>query len=189
MKTVKTFINLAITSSLTLFISPCVLAKTPEQGAGVVTLGGEVIDSACGLELASVDQSIEMPHEPIGRLLRNTMGAPHPFQLRLVNCSLTRPDPLRPGQTLPDWEHLQVTFDGPPDRDGRSFAASGDSQGIAFHIWDATGQESVPGEPMPLKPLIEGDMTLHYTLRLVGNGLPLLPGAHSAAVRFKLEYF
>lgn len=185
----KTFISLAITSSLTMLGSPYLFAQTLAQGNGVVTLGGEVIDSACGLELASADQSIEMPPEPIGRLLRNTIGAPHPFQLRLVNCSLSRPDPNRPGTNLPDWQHLRVMFDGPSDRDGRSFAATGDSQGVAFHIWDAAGQESVPGEPMALVPIVEGDMTLHYTLRVVGNGLQMTPGAHRAAVRFKLEYF
>jgi fimbrial protein len=32
-------------------------------------------------------------------------------------------------------------------------------------------------------------MTLDYTLSLIGNGLPLIVGPHSAAVRFKLEYF
>jgi len=186
---VKTIISFAVTSSLMLFISPWVAADTPAQGDGLVTLGGEIIDSACGLELVSADQTIEMRPEPIGRLLRNAIGDPHPFQLRLVNCSLTRPDPSRPDVNLPDWQHLQVTFDGPRDRDGRSFAAFGGSQGVALHIWDAAGQESVPGEPMPLLPLVEGDMTLHYTLRLVGNGLPLMPGAHGAAVRFKLEYF
>lgn len=184
----KTLISLTVSASLAV-ISPEVTAKTPAQGDGVVTLGGEVIDSACGLELASADQSIEMPPEPIGRLLRNTMGEPHPFRLRLVNCSLTRPDPLRPGQTLPDWEHLRVTFDGPRDREGRSFAATGLSQGVAFHIWDAAGQESVPGEPMPLVPLKEGDMSLDYTVRLIGNGFQLMPGDHRAAVRFELEYF
>lgn len=183
----NTFISLAITSSLMMLISPDVLAQG--QGDGVVTLGGEIIDSACGLELSSVDQTIEMPAEPIGRLLRDALGAPHPFQLRLVNCTLTRPDPDRPGATLPDWEHLRVTFDGARDRDGRSFAASGLSQGVALHIWDSLGQESIPGERMPPHPLNEGDMTLNYTLRLVGNGLQVLPGAHGAAVRFKLEYF
>ncbi|WP_395607360.1 fimbrial protein [Pseudomonas sp. B22129] len=183
----KTFISLAITTSLMTLISPCAVAQN--QGDGVVTLGGQIIDSACGLELSSVDQTIEMPAEPIGRLLRNALGAPHPFQLRLINCSLTRPDPNRPGATLPDWEHLRVTFDGARDRDGRSFAASGLSQGVALHIWDSRGEESVPGERMTPHPLNEGDMTLNYTLRLVGNGLQMLPGAHSAAVRFKLEYF
>jgi hypothetical protein len=38
-------------------------------------------------------------------------------------------------------------------------------------------------------PLSEGDMTLHFTLHFVGNGLPIVAGAHRAAVRFKLEYF
>ena len=185
----KTFISLAITSSLTIFISPYLGAQETAQGDGVLTLGGEVVDSACALELASADQSIEMTPEPIGRLLRNARGQPYPFQLRLVNCSLSRPDPSRPGTSLPDWQHLQVTFDGPRDREGRSFAAFGNSQGVAFHIWDAAGEESIPGKPMALQPLAEGDMTLHYTLRLVGNGLPLLPGAHGAAVRFKLDYF
>ena len=185
----KTFINLTLAASLATLLSPDATAQTHAQGDGVVTMSGEIIDSACGLELASADQSIEMPPEPIGRLLRNTVGAPHPFQLRLVNCSLSRPDPNRPGASLPDWQHLRVTFDGFRDREGRSFAASGDSQGVAFHIWDASGQESVPGVPMALKPLAEGDMTLDYTLRLVGNGLPMLPGAHIAAVRFELEYF
>ncbi|MFL1495443.1 fimbrial protein [Pseudomonas antarctica] len=185
----NTFISLAITSSLTMLINPYVFAQTPAQGAGVVTLGGVVVDSACGLELTSADQSIEMDPEPIGRLLRNTEGAPHPFQLRLVNCTLTRPDPSRPGATLPDWEHLRVMFDGPRDREGRSFAALGDSQGVAFHIWDSTGEESIPGEPMAPHPLAEGDMTLNYILRLVGNGLPLGAGAHRVAVRFTLEYF
>ncbi|MEB0046566.1 MULTISPECIES: fimbrial protein [unclassified Pseudomonas] len=185
----KTFISLAVTSSLTMLISPWVFAQDAAQGEGVVTLGGEVIDSACGLEAATFDQTIEMTPEPIGRLLRDGRGQLHPFQLRLINCSLSRPDPSRPGASLPDWEHLRVTFDGPTDREGRSFAAFGSSQGVAFHIEDAAGQESIPGRPMALYPLVDGDMTLNYTLRLVGNGVPLFAGPHSAAVRFKLEYF
>jgi fimbrial protein len=186
---VKTFISLAIGSSLTMFISPWVFAQADAQGDGVVTLGGVVIDSACGLETATVDQTIEMDSEPIGRLLRDGEGQKKPFQLRLVNCSVTRPDPSRPGATLPDWEHLRVTFDGPADRGGRSFAAFGSSQGVAFHIQDAAGEESVPGVPMALHPVVDGDMTFNYTVHLVGNGVPLLAGDHTAAVRFKLEYF
>ncbi|KRP46707.1 fimbrial protein [Pseudomonas libanensis] len=185
----KTFISLAVTSSLTMFISAFAFAKSASQGEGIVTLGGEVVDSACGLELSSIDQTIEMPPEPVGRLLRNTRGADHPFQLRLVNCTLSRPDPSRPGASLPDWKHMQVTFEGPTDRAGLSFAVFGGSQGVALHIVDSAGQESIPGQRMDPRPLAEGDMTLNYRFFLVGNGLPLAVGAHSAAVRFKLEYF
>lgn len=185
----KTFISLAVASSLTMFLSPWACAQAEPQGDGVVTLGGTVIDSACGLESNSLDQTIEMASEPIGRLLRDGEGQTQSFQLRLVNCSLSRPDPLRPGASLPDWEHVRVTFDGATDRDGHSFAAFGGSQGVAFHIEDASGEECAPGKPMGLYPLVEGDMTLNYTIRLVGNGVPLLAGDHTAAVRFKLEYF
>lgn len=185
----KTFISLATAASLALLISPCVFAQVSTQGDGVVTMGGEVVDSACGLEAASVDQTIEMKPDPIGRLLRQGRGEPRPFQLRLVNCELSRTDPTRPHISLPDWQHLRVTFDGPDDGDGRSFAVFGDSKGVALIIEDAAGQRGVPGEAMAPYPLVDGDMTLHYTLRLVGNGRPLAAGSHSAAVRFKLEYF
>ncbi len=185
----KIFISLAITSFLTMFLSPCVVAQTPAQGDGVVTLGGEVVDSACGLELVSVDQTIDIAPEPIGRFLRRARGGDQSFQLRLVNCTLSRTDPLRPGVTLPDWQHLRVTFDGPTDRGGRSFAVFGGSQGVALNIEDAVGQVSIPGQPMTPHPLSEGDITLHYTLHFIGNGLPMVAGAHRAAVRFKLEYF
>jgi fimbrial protein len=182
-------IHIPIAFSVTLLLGPCVFAQSSSQGEGVVTLGGEVVDSACGLELSSLDQTVEMPAEPVGRLLRNTRGETHPFQLRLVNCTLSRPDPSRPGGTLPDWQHMRVTFDGPTDRSGRSFAVFGGSQGVALHIVDSAGEESVPGERMAPRPLSEGSMTLDYTLSLIGNGLPLIVGPHSAAVRFKLEYF
>lgn len=185
----KTFISLAISSSLVMFISPGVVAQEPAQGDGLVTLGGEVVDSACGLELVSVDQTIDMDPEPIGRFLRRARGQDQSFQLRLVNCTLSRTDPSRPGVTLPDWQHLRVTFDGPTDRGGRSFAVFGGSQGVALNIEDSAGQLSVPGQPMTPHPLTEGDMTLHYTLHFVGNGLPIVAGAHRTAVRFKLEYF
>ena len=82
-----------------------------------------------------------------------------------------------------------MTFDGPTDRAGLSFAVFGGSQGVALHIVDAAGEESIPGQRMSPTPLSEGDMTLNYRFYLVGNGLPLVVGAHSAAVRFKLEYF
>ena len=98
----NTFMHLAAASSLTVFIAPWVFAQATTQGDGTVLLGGQVVDSACGLEVTTVDQTIEMAPEPIGRLLRYGQGNTQPFELRLVNCSLTRPAPSRPGQNLPD---------------------------------------------------------------------------------------
>lgn len=182
-------IRLAATFSLLVFAASFVSVQASSRDEGVVEFGGEIIDTACGLEVGSAYQVIEMPAEPIGQLLRSGFGKPHPFQLRLVNCSLSRPDLSISGPRLPDWQHVQVTFDGARDRGGLSFTTFGDSQGVALNIADEFGQESVPGKPMARQPLRDGSVALNYTLRLVGNGLPMVAGSHSAAVRFKLEYF
>lgn len=187
----KALSALAVTYSLVLFTTSCiaVAATRQDQGSGVVTLGGQILDSACALDTNSDYQLIEMEPVPVGRMVREGESPPHPFLLRLVQCSLTRPDPSRPGQYLPDWEHVRVTFEGLTDMAGRSFAAIGSSQGVALHITDMNGRESIPGVPMSLTPLTGKDQVLHYTLRLIGNGSPMAVGTHRAAVRFRLEYF
>lgn len=160
-----------------------------DQGQGKVNLGGEIFDAACNLEVTDTYQTIEMDPTPIGRLARDGQGEPHPFTLRLVNCALTRHSAIRLGESLPDWQHVRVTFDGTDDRGGRSFGIIGSSQGVALHITDAEGRESFPGIPMPLSALTGKDQVLHYTLRLVGNNRLMAVGSHRAAVRFRLEYF
>lgn len=176
---------------LVLFSTLClpVFAASHNQGNGVVVLGGQILDSACALDSNSAYQVIEMDPVPMGRLIREGESEPHPFTLRLVQCSLTRPDPARPGRYLPDWEHVRVTFEGVTDRGGRSFAAIGSSQGVALHITDVNGRESIPGVSMDLTPLTGGDQELHYVLQLIGNDSPMAVGNHRAAVRFRLEYF
>lgn len=181
----------AFTCVLVMFATSClpVFAGQQHQGSGLVTLEGQILDSACALDASSAYQVIDMTPVPVGRLIREGESDPHPFSLRLVKCSLTRPDPARPGHYLPDWEHVRVTFEGLTDREGRSFAALGSSQGVALHITDANGQESIPGVPMDLTPLAGEDMVLNYVLQLVGNDQPMAVESHRAAVRFRLEYY
>lgn len=166
-----------------------VLAAPHNQGNGVVVLGGQILDSACALDASSIYQVIEMDPVPMGRLIREGKSQPHPFSLRLIKCSLMRPAPSNPGRYLPDWEHVRVTFEGVTDRGGRSFAVIGSSQGVALHITDVNGRESIPGVSMDLTPLTGEDQVLHYVLQLIGNDSPMAVGNHRAAVRFRLEYF
>lgn len=186
MRLLSTFVA---TSALALSLSPFMVASAAGQGSGVVTLEGQLIDSACALEAGSAHQVIEMELASMGQLIRQGESQPHPFSLRLVKCSLSRPDPSRPGTYLPDWQHVRVTFDGQADSGTRFFGTAGSSQGIALSITDRQGHESAPGVPMPLIPLTGDDQVLRYTLQLVGNGRPMVVGTHRAAVRFRLEYF
>lgn len=182
---------LAATYPLILFstLSLPVLAAPHNQGNGVVVLGGKIIDSACALAANSAYQVIEMEPVSVGEIIREGGGEIHPFSLRLVKCSLRRPAPSRPGSYLPDWEHVRVTFEGLTDREGRSFAAIGSSQGVALRITDVSGRESIPGVPMDLMQLTGDDQELHYALQLISNGRPLAVGSYRAAVRVRLEYF
>ena len=186
---VRVFSTLVVTSSLLISSAPFPVASAASQGQGIVTLEGQFVDSACALDADSAYQLIEMDPVPLGRLIRDGDGDPHPFSLRLVACTLTRPDPESPGEYLPDWQHVRVTFEGLTDREGRSFAAQGSSQGVALHITDMQGRESIPGVPMPMTPVSAGDQALHYIVQLVGNNRPMVVGAHRAAVRFRLEYY
>lgn len=159
------------------------------QGGGRVTLEGQIVDSACALDASSAYQLVEFDPLPMGQLIRQGQSLPKIFTLRLIKCSLSRPDSFRPGSYLPDWQHVRVTFDGLADASGRLFAIGGAARGLALRIADTQGQESIPGVPMPLAPLTGADQELHYTLQLVGNGRPVAVGSHRTAVRFRLEYF
>ena len=120
----------ALATSLVLLTLSVNTVLAAGQGSGIVRLGGEIIDTACTLDTGSAFQIIEMDPAPVGRLIREGEGDPHPFTLRLVGCSLTRYDPDHIGERLPDWQHVRVTFEGEPDREGRSFAATGPRKGL-----------------------------------------------------------
>ena len=160
-----------------------------QQGNGRVTLVGEILDSACALDASSAYQVIDMDLLSMGSLIRHNVGELRAFSLRLIKCSLTRPDPGRPGSNLPDWQHVRVTFDGVTDSGGRYFAALGTASGLALRITDWQGRESRPGVSMSLLPLNGNDQELRYALQLVGTGRPMVVGSHRTSLRFRLEYF
>lgn len=180
-----------VACSLAIFITSLVSVSAAQvnQGNGRVTLQGQILDSACALDANSAYQVVEFEPLPMGQLIRQGEGIPRPFTLRLVKCSLARPDPSRPGAYLPDWQHVRVTFDGQADSDGRFFSIGGTVRGLALRIADTQGQESKPGVPMFLTPLTGEDQELRYNLKLVGNGRPMAVGSYRTAVRFRLEYF
>jgi type 1 fimbria pilin len=157
-------------------------APTASAGNGSVSMTGAIIDTACAIDIGSRTQSIVLPTLPVGQLIREGQGPTHPFAIRLVNCTLSRPDPREP-----NWQTFQVTFDGPAD--GTRFRIAGAAQGIALQIADGDGRVALPGIALPLQAVKPGTLVLPYTLRLVGNTQPLQPGDYRAAIRFKLDYY
>lgn len=154
-----------------------------EQGHGTVHMNGTILDSACSVDTASRDQTIDMLTQPASDIISAGEGLPRPFSIRLVNCTLNRTS----AQPLPDWQYFQVTFDG--EHDGQAFGVDGQARGIALQIRDAQDVVAVPGEPMPAGNIAPGDLVMNYTLRLVGDGESMQPGDYHTTIRYKLDYY
>jgi type 1 fimbria pilin len=173
-------------------VAPCILigtlippqtqAATQAQGWGRINMQGAIIDTACAIAAGSREQIIDMGSIPVADIIRDGQGITKPFSIELINCILTRPN-----NTLPDWRHFQVTFDG--EADGELFGVQGEAKGVALQIADGQGNIATPGKPLPLGDISLGAMQLKYAMRLVSNSQAVRAGAYSTAVRFKLDYY
>ncbi|EIT7186890.1 MAG: fimbrial protein [Serratia marcescens] len=172
-----------ISSLLTaLSFSPMGQASMLVQGWGRVNMEGSILDTACAIEAGSRDQSVDMSTLPLSQIIRDGVGVKRPFTIRLINCVRARPDP-----TLPDWQRFRVTFDG--EGHNGLFQVQGSARGVALQITDTQGNIALPGKALPAGDIIPGNMSLNYSLRLVGNQQVLRAGEYRSAVRFKLDYY
>lgn len=167
---------------LSAFILMSASALAANQGRGEVTVNGRIIASACAIETASRDQTINMGASPIGQIIRDGQGEKRDFSIQLVNCALEKFNP-----ELADWRYFQVTFDG--REDGGLFAIDGDAKGIALKITDDFGNVAAPGVPVEQYAIQPGAMTMNYGLRVVGNNQLMKAGDYSSTVRFKMDYY
>ncbi|TFZ52759.1 type 1 fimbrial protein [Serratia proteamaculans] len=163
-----------------LFSSPVGFAA--DQGHGRVTMNGSIIDSACALDTESRYQTIDMLTQPASEIISEGFGHSRPFTLHLINCQLQQAD-----NPTESWQHFAITFDGIKSSTG--FGINGDAEGIALQIRDANGNIAEPGMSMPVSDLTAGEMSLNYTMRLVGNGENLKSGSYHSAIRYKLDYY
>jgi type 1 fimbria pilin len=147
---------------------------------GKVGWKGLVIESACALHPSSYEQHIVASEISPDRLIRNGGSELHPFSVSLINCSLKR-------KNKDDWTAFTITFDGESDRG--YFALKGSGAGLAIEIQDERGHIALPGKSMEPHPVVEGEKTLNYHLRLVGNSELLRPGNHFALIKYKLDYY
>lgn len=157
-------------------------AEAGSQGSGRVDVNGSIVETACAIDTPSRYQVVDMGVVSIGRLNREGRGSAHPFSIRLIACSLSRPS-----AHLSPWRYFQVTFEGQSENE--AFVLAGDARGIAVQIADEAGNIASPGLPLLPKEVTPGGRVLSYFLRLVGNGAVLRAGEYNAVVRFRMDYY
>lgn len=144
---------------------------------GVVTMNGEIINSACNLDTPSRDQTIDMLTQPVSEIASEGTGLARPFDIQLENCNTS----------FSRNQYFRVTFDG--KRDGTAFGVDGDAEGVGLQIRTKNGVVAVPGEAMPAEDIDDSSMRLKYTLRLIADGGDLQAGAYHTTIRYKIDYY
>lgn len=155
-------------------------ASMKDTHQGRVSMGGNIIESACAIHPDSHQQTLTLKEASADRFIKLGQGELHPFRIKLLNCSPAKKDGDK-------WVAFDITFHGIPD--GENFALSGDSQGMAIEIQDDRGFVARPGVAMPMHPVPEGEKSLSYFVRLVGNAKLLRGGSHFASLNYKLDYY
>ncbi|AQT55473.1 pilin (plasmid) [Serratia marcescens] len=176
------YITAVVFFCLSTLLPPPVLATSKLAGWGRVNMQGDIIDTACAIDVNSRDQTIDIGVVPLVDIVRDGQGRAKSFFINLVNCQIERSD-----DKLSDWKQFHVTFDG--ETEGELFGVRGEASGVALQIADRLGNIALPGEPMPLEHIAAGNMQLSYSLRLMANNRALKAGNYSSSIRFKLDYF
>lgn len=120
-----------LTSSLLLGISSVAVAS--EQGMGLVTMNGQIQESACSIHTDDIWQEIPFGVISYNDLDQEGKAIIKPFAVRLVNCSLERSD----GGL---WQSVNITFSGETEVFRRDiFKVYGDAQGLGLRIHSQVG--------------------------------------------------
>ncbi|MDD0972843.1 fimbrial protein [Pseudomonas fontis] len=152
---------------------------------GRLALHGIIIDVPCNIQVGDQRQVLEMGNVPIAQIVRDGESVSVPFAIGLRDCHLN--DQSTQASMLRAPQQFHMRFDG--IEEGGRFALSGSLSGVALKIQDAQGREVSPGVPTEAALLKAGDVDVHYSLSLVGNGKLLKAGEHRTTVGFQVIYF
>lgn len=160
---------------------------------GVLQVRGALTESACRLEMSSARQTVQLGETGTGRLQNvGDRGTPVAFELQLLDC-LRSPAGSRGSRTggltwAANQPAVTVSFSAPADADSPQLVQVQGVTGLALRMTDPLGQDvrlGSRGQPLFLTP---GQNTLAYTVVPERTRAPLVAGAYSAAVDFRLSY-
>lgn len=152
-----------------------------DNGHGRVTMIGSIIDTACAIDINSIDQTVEMGVIPVSRIIRDGQSGKKSFTINLVKCILNKSN-----KDLTKWQYFTITFDGL--NDGGLFSVEGNAKGIAIRIIDESGNVATPGVALPPEEIEAGDMPLKFSIQLVSNHQALHAGEYNSIIKFKMDY-
>jgi type 1 fimbria pilin len=160
---------------------------------GVLHVRGALTESACRLEMASARQDVDLGDTGTARLQQpGDRGKPTAVRLQLRDCLRSPANTADPRSGNLLWSTAQpavsVSFIAPADADSPQLVKVNGVSGLALRLTDALGRDvrlGSRGAPLLLTP---GQDALVYSVAPERTRAPLLAGAYSAQVDFRLSY-
>lgn len=149
---------------------------------GKVSMAGEILNSACDIELQNHFQTIKMANDTVSQIWRTGYGNTTTFSMLLTGC------PVSAGSDGDQTQHyIRLTFDGPIEKG--LIKVLGDVQGVGLEILDSNGIPIQLGKATAPYIVDSNNMRLDYGLRLKTNQTDFKLGDYSSVIRYKIDYF
>ena len=145
---------MAITLAAT---SAGVMAADKDQGKGVITFKGTIIDAPCSIAQDSQFQTVEMAQVSNVALRNGGKSQPTPFKIELLGCDLGA------------LKSATATFNGSPAANPDLLALKGSAGGASLAIADHKGELIKLGAASPAQSLSNGDTYLQFSAYLQGD--------------------
>lgn len=166
----KSTLGIAIAFSL------CAVAHAANQGQGVVTFKGTVINAPCGIDPDSADQTIDFGQISKSRLAANGISVKKDLNIKLVNCEPTN-------------NSVEVTFSGTTIASAANELGTAGATGTAVVISGQDGKLVSFGTEGSAQSLQEGENTLHYSSWVKkATDDTVKEGEFTAVANFNLSY-
>ncbi|WP_152224309.1 fimbrial protein [Pseudomonas sp. SCB32] len=157
-----------------------------DQGHGVITFKGAIIDAPCSIAQESQYQTVEMDQISNVALKNGGKSSPKTFKIELRGCELGA------------LKAATATFTGSPSSNPDLLAIKGTAQGASLAIADHTGALIKLGSASPAQALTDGDTFLQFNAYLQGDMVSegggaevpaeIVPGNFETFANFTLAY-
>ena len=146
---------------------------------GKVWLAGEIVESACTIDLDSLDQTVDMGVIPLSTMRKFGESEPKHFSIDLIEC--------RWGElSQNNFQGFDITFTG--NTDNQYFLVSGEAEGVVLQLDDEFGIKIIPGQINVFQGDTSEEIRNNYSFKLISNGEPLKAGSYYSLVNFSISY-
>ncbi|TQI77778.1 type 1 fimbria pilin [Serratia fonticola] len=173
---------------VTLSMCSATTAVAKNQGAGTLHMGGEIVETPCGIASDSLDQTIDFGLMSMADAAPGSqpllISSRHDFQIKLVNCTLA--SQIKPGFS---YRAMNVIFDGAPDNEEPELLAiSGDAKGVAIELLTDDGNRLPLGKSTADYLLVDGHNRMNFSAQLKLHPDYARAGGFNSLVKFTLSY-